>query len=113
MKKILLLWVALSSVANASSDISNMSIQEKCSAWKNRSGQIVVEYFSGVTRDEQYSLIDKIAGSGENAALKKMIDSVYDNIPFVQNIDQRNWYEKQYAESVYEMCIDKYVNAKP
>ncbi len=118
MKKILTAFMLLffPLVAYAEIDIATMSIDEKCQIWKKRATEIVDEYFEGVTKDEQYKIIDDITtdeDEAENKFLKAQIDGVYDHIPFVQSKTMRDLYREAYANEIYKFCIDKYVKSKP
>lgn len=101
--------------ANADSTLGEMSINSKCEAWKSRASDLVFEYFSGVTKEEQYQKIDVVTENDKetNLTMKRQVDGVYEHIPFVQDIKMRNYYQEGYAQSVYKLCVDRYINAKP
>ena len=92
-------------------------VQGICEELRKGASWTVVQYFNGVTKDEQYINIDRVLpieeSPDENKIYKGLTDTVYQNIPFVQNIDQRDWYEDQFSEGIYKMCIDKYTSLKP
>ena len=117
MKKILTAFMLLffPLVAYAEIDIATMSIDEKCQIWKKRASDLVFEYFDGVTREEQYKKIDIAAKSDPEIELimKKQVDGVYDHIPFVQNIEMRDYFQEGYAREIYKTCINRYVTEKP
>ena len=45
--------------------------------------------------------------------MKKQVDGVYDHIPFVQNIEMRDYFQEGYAREIYKTCINRYVTEKP
>ncbi len=98
-------------------EAESIPVQGICEELRKGASWTVIQYFNGVTRDEQYINIDRVLpieeSPVENKIYKGFTDTVYQNIPFVQNIDQRNWYEDQFSEGIYKMCIDKYTSLKP
>ena len=55
MKKLLIIIFLFTSTALlADTQISAMSINEKCKVWKQRASDLVFEYFDGVSREDQY-----------------------------------------------------------
>ena len=99
----------------ADPQVSAMSIDEKCKVWEQRASDLVFEYFDGVSREDQYKKIDIAAKSDPEIELimKKQVDGVYDHIPFVQNIEMRDYFQKGYAKEIYKTCINRYVTEKP
>lgn len=99
----------------ADTQVSAMSIDEKCKAWEKRASDLVFEYFDGVSREDQYKKIDIAAKSDPEIELimKKQVDGVYDHIPFVQNIEMRDYLQEGYAKEVYKVCINRYISEKP
>lgn len=99
----------------AGTQVSTMSIDEKCRVWEKRAGDLVFEYFDGVSREDQYKKINIAAKSDPEIELimKKQVDGVYDHIPFVQNIEMRDYFQEGYAKEIYKSCITRYVTEKP
>ena len=116
MKKLLSIIVLFTPTALlADTQISAMSIDEKCKVWEQRASDLVFEYFDGVSREYQYKKIDIAAKSDPEIELimKKQVDGVYDHIPFVQNIEMRDYFQEGYAKEIYKTCINRYVTEKP
>ena len=116
MKKLLIIVVLFAPTALlAETQVSAMSIDEKCKAWEKRASDLVFEYFDGVSREDQYKKIDIAAKNDPEIELimKTQVDGVYDHIPFVQNIEMRDYFQEGYAKEVYKDCINRYISEKP
>lgn len=116
MKKLLIIAVLFAPTALfADTQVSAMSIDEKCKAWEKRASNLVFEYFNGVPREDQYKKINIAAKNDPEIELimKTQVDGVYDHIPFVQNIEMRDYFQEGYAKEVYKVCIDRYISEKP
>lgn len=117
MKYFLLLGLIFPCSVFADKQADTQQINRICSELKTGASWIVKQYFNGVTLEQQYIMINQIipidTAPVENEIYKGLTDTVYRNFPYVQNIDQRNWYEDQFSEGIYKMCIDKYATLKP
>jgi len=116
MKKLLIIIGLFTPTALlADTQLPAMSIDEKCKVWEKRASDLVFEYFDGVSREDQYKKINIAAKSDPEIELimKKQVDGVYDHIPFVQNIEMRDYFQKGYAKEIYKVCINRYVAEKP
>lgn len=114
--KVSFLFLAFFPHLTWANEAESIPVQGICEELRKGASWTVIQYFNGVTKDEQYINIDRVLpieeSPDENKIYKGFTDTVYQNIPFVQNIDQRNWYEDQFSDGIYKLCIEKYTNLK-
>lgn len=105
------LMVLISPSLSANNHIDQMTIKEKCSIWEQRGRELVHQYFDGVSKSQQYSVIESGDGDNEIKEVQKMqVDLVYNNYPKAENPYERIQLANINAKGMYDFCIDLYIN---
>lgn len=86
--------------------VENMEVKKRCEIYTELALVYMDNYFNGQSRDEQYHLVEE---KTQNEVLivfsKKLIDLVYDHIPFPVNEIERKAYRKDYSSIFFNRCI--------
>lgn len=78
--------------------VENMEVKKKCESYTELALVFMDNYFKGQSQEEQYHLVEeKVQDEGMIVFSKKLIDVVYDFIPFTVNESEQDAYRKEYS----------------
>ncbi|WP_227063314.1 hypothetical protein [Acinetobacter pittii] len=107
MKKLYLFTLMFTLIGTVQAKLSeNIEVKKKCEIYTELALVYMDNYFKGQSREEQYHLVEE---KTQNEVLivfsKKLIDLVYDHIPFPVNESERKAYRKDYSSIFFNRCI--------
>lgn len=114
MKKFYL-FTLLFTMVNAvqAKSVEKMTVEEKCGVFRDAALLYLDNYFKGQSREQQYDFVEGNTRDKVTIVFnKKLIDTVYDYIPFTMVDSERKAYKEAHSSIVFDKCMRTYNNSK-